>query len=426
MLFSIARTFYLLYRLIHCNLFSEEKELDKFIQSVKKSGCMCTKLVQWITPRLEINYKLESSLLKQIEVFYNHCETHSLEYTTHIYETSFGKSIYEDYELMEIIGSGSMGQVYKARGKKNNRMYAIKVLHPNVKYEFYLFWFLISCFSWIVPLQTYLPIQDIHDLFRDLQKQIDLTNEANHLLYFHSIHKQELFLIPQLFEISSQVLVMDYIESESIENISDIKRDFLFSKLLLYNLACSYYGKCHCDLHSGNWGFQKDKLVIYDYGFCEWVDSENYHLLEKIVFHPNIQDSFNEYINYHIVKNNHSLDLLDLYLESKECQLNRDTIVLSTMITNLFQFLRRHNIMISINSLNALISINNIEKLATHKTQTQLKQNVSKIVTHLIDLCDSYSIFSEFKQHLENTYTINDKVQEIDFSTYQFLHSSII
>ena len=118
MLFSIIRTFYLLYRLIHCNLFSEEKELHKFIQSVKKSGCMCIKLVQWITPRLEINYELESSLLKQIEVFYNHCETHSLEYTTQIYETSFGKSIYEDYELMEIIGSGSMGQVYKARGKK--------------------------------------------------------------------------------------------------------------------------------------------------------------------------------------------------------------------------------------------------------------------------------------------------------------------
>ncbi len=38
-----------------------------------------------------------------------------------------------DYEIVEILGSGGMGQVYKVRNTLSERMEAMKVLLPNLE-----------------------------------------------------------------------------------------------------------------------------------------------------------------------------------------------------------------------------------------------------------------------------------------------------
>ena len=43
------------------------------------------------------------------------------------------------YEIIDIIGSGSIGQVYKIKCKKSNKYHVMKVKHPNIESQIILF-----------------------------------------------------------------------------------------------------------------------------------------------------------------------------------------------------------------------------------------------------------------------------------------------
>ena len=49
-----------------------------------------------------------------------------------------------DMDYFEPIASGSIGQVYKCRMKNNNKIVAMKVLHPDLDYQIYYPKFLIN------------------------------------------------------------------------------------------------------------------------------------------------------------------------------------------------------------------------------------------------------------------------------------------
>ena len=55
--------------------------------------------------------------LRILEAFYENCDNHSIDYTIEEYETIFHENFNETYEILEIIGSGSIGQVYLIQEK---------------------------------------------------------------------------------------------------------------------------------------------------------------------------------------------------------------------------------------------------------------------------------------------------------------------
>ena len=44
-----------------------------------------------------------------------------------------------DFEIIDILGSGSIGQVYLIRNIETKKEYALKVIHPNIYKEYVIF-----------------------------------------------------------------------------------------------------------------------------------------------------------------------------------------------------------------------------------------------------------------------------------------------
>ena len=75
----------------------------------------------------------------------------------------YNTSIYDHFEDLNVIGSGSTGQVYVCEHMQSHQKYAIKVLHPNVIYEYKILK-LIDILSKFINYKDFLPIYDI-DIF---------------------------------------------------------------------------------------------------------------------------------------------------------------------------------------------------------------------------------------------------------------------
>ena len=95
---------YSLYKLVY-------NESDENIKNVKKYAISCGPIAIKCIQFLYMNYIIKSNTLK---VFLENCPIHSIEDTQKIYFQDFGTHIENDYILHEIIGSGSIGQVYRA------------------------------------------------------------------------------------------------------------------------------------------------------------------------------------------------------------------------------------------------------------------------------------------------------------------------
>lgn len=134
-IYSYTRLLYNLRYYINSN--SEDNLLVKnIVENVKRCGAIAIKLSQWSIPRLEI---YENKWLKKCEELYDDCNWHSLEYTKKIYKKTFNKDLDEDYSVEEQLGSGSIGQVYKVKNKKTNEYDILKVKHPGIESELFLF-----------------------------------------------------------------------------------------------------------------------------------------------------------------------------------------------------------------------------------------------------------------------------------------------
>ena len=71
--------------------------------------------------------------LRRLETFYENCDNHSIDYTIEEYETIFHENFNDTYEILEIIGSGSIGQVYLLQDKPlkdyiKSKQYVMKIM----------------------------------------------------------------------------------------------------------------------------------------------------------------------------------------------------------------------------------------------------------------------------------------------------------
>ena len=282
--------------------------LDNIIQRISSCGSVAIKFCQWVTPKLELIYTEENELLnkdrikplwlRKLETFYENCDNHSIDYTIEEYETIFHENFNETYEILEIIGSGSIGQVYLIQDKPlkdytTSKKYVMKIMHPNVKYDIRFFRRFYSFLTWIPCInnefKTNFPF-DIHQFIKQFEQQSDFLQESNHLLQFHEFYKDNnSIIIPKLVKTSETIMIMSYEEGISYEESTLNKHEkyklaMLFGLFTRNNQHILNYN--HGDLHKGNWKIMEDKinqnhkLVIYDFGFCWSVPRDKHHLIE--------------------------------------------------------------------------------------------------------------------------------------------------
>ena len=280
--------------------------LDTIITRIKNCGAVAIKFGQWLTPKLEIMYLEEEDILTEekplwltkLEVFYENCDEHSVRYTISHYKEVFGEEFNEYYEIIDMIGSGSIGQVYLIEDKPLTKhtmkqQYVMKILHPKVKYEinfFRKFYKIIKQLPFVGRmLREYFPF-DINNFIDQFNEQSDFINESNHLMKFSSSYKDNnSIIIPELLKTSSSIMIMSYEEGIPFEKI--ISDNYNKSKVALLLVAFTRNNQHilnyhHGDLHKGNWKVREEdnnyKLVIYDFGYCWSVPIHKISIIDRI------------------------------------------------------------------------------------------------------------------------------------------------
>lgn len=322
--------------------------LEGVIENIKSSGSVAIKFCQWVTPKLEIMHLEENDILdgnkplwlKKLEDFYENCENHDLKHTLKTYEKNFNESLNDNYEILDTIGSGSIGQVYLLRDKpltsysKRNK-YVMKILHPNVHNDIYYFRIYFNMICHISFIKNFLDKEfpfDINSFIDSFDEQSNFTHESNNLLRIQENYRDNDFIIiPRLIRCSNDIMIMSYEEGISYEDLEcDNYHKYKIATLLTSFInnnqqICNFY---HGDLHKGNWKVRicednKYKLVIYDFGFCWKVPHNKTSGIENSInIFENSEDNIND-IDYDMMT-----DLL-LYLmkyDSKDKNKYRDII----------------------------------------------------------------------------------------------------
>lgn len=266
--------------------------LDNVLENISNCGAVMIKFCQWITPKLELIYLETSDIINndkpgwlvKLEKFYEKCPEHDIEYTNEEYKRMFKENIEEKYEIVETIGSGSIGQVYLINDKKKNVQQVLKILHPNVGSQIGFFkWFLkfLFCFPCIRNKTIELIPFDIFNFIDQFLDQSNLINEANNLIQFERFYKNNKYIvIPEIYKISETILIMSYEPGIHIDdkNLNDYKINKfvnLFHLFVRENQMIENFN--HGDLHPGNWRVRYEdndcKIIMYDFGFC-WKQNQ--------------------------------------------------------------------------------------------------------------------------------------------------------
>ena len=290
--------------------FQKEKSDTVFkiiVKNIKESGCVTIKFVQWLLPKIESIYGIEENnpnhkWFYELEEVYENCDYHCIEYTKEIYKHDFNRDIDNDYEIIGEIASGSIGQVYKIRSKYDDRLFAMKVIHPDVNSNLYLIEYLLK-FMYNAPYikrycRYYFPI-DVSDFIRDFRVQTDMVNEGNNILHFIEAYKgQNTFVIPMAYKFSKNILVMSYEESTSFDKLDSTNyikyKTILLNKIFVKNNQHTHR-VMHGDLHKGNWKVRVNEnneiqIVIYDYGYCwrmpDYITPEDSLFIDRAMITP--------------------------------------------------------------------------------------------------------------------------------------------
>jgi predicted unusual protein kinase regulating ubiquinone biosynthesis (AarF/ABC1/UbiB family) len=291
---------------IHNNLADENKSLEEqksqwldLKNRIFICGSLYVKFLQWYISKLKSN-TLDSknitysqrlqAFVDYFEDIFENCPFHSLDNTRAIFAGEDGMTgiMLEKYihmDTLKEIASGSIGQVYYARRKSDNREIAIKVKHPdiakNLEEQLSLIRMLsyIQSFKWV--RRRYNLIFSIDDFLLDINQQCDFNNEAlnNKRLRENFKASNDFVVFPEVLFQSEDVLVSEYIAGMDFTSLSPIQQHmttlnficFLYQMLFVDNFI-------HGDLHCKNWKIHilegeenkppRIKIVVYDTGIC--------------------------------------------------------------------------------------------------------------------------------------------------------------
>ena len=252
--------------------------VDNLIDNIKNCGCVAIKLCQWTLPKIESMENTfsdnEKKIFKKMENFYDNCETHNINYTYSDYYKQFNRRFTDDYTIIKIIGSGSIGQTYLIENKDSEK-YVMKIRHPNIKTQLFYFKLIYRILDNLCLLNKFkkdFPFY-INNFIENFETQSNFINESNNMLFFNNLYKDNDFvIIPTLYKCSESIIIMSYEEGTSFFELQSsiytknqcclVLDAFIKSNNIIYNFN-------HGDLHKGNWKIRdKCKIVLYDFGYC--------------------------------------------------------------------------------------------------------------------------------------------------------------
>ena len=401
------------------------KDLTIINKYINNCGCITVKCVQWLVPILE-NEDINKDILKILNNVYENNYIHDIKYTEYLYKKHFNNNLLEDYEIIDVIGSGSIGQVYKIKCKKSNEYHVMKVKHPNIESEIILF---KNIFNFLYNIKIfnnlfykYFPFK-LDEFLNDFYKQTDFINECNNLLEFYNIYENnDYIIIPELIKSSNDIIIMNYVEGKCMDDldINEHKKSkiifllylFIRNNLIILNLN-------HGDLHKFNWKVSDEdysKIVIYDFGYCFQLDQHEY---DNIIMLCRLISSYEdgkiyEFINF--------IKFLFNTTEDLDVEYNNRITEPEILLKQILNISKNYNIIIKkhkvLNTLLLMILIDNYLK------QYNINNNhsVLKIKKNLLDaytFCKTYNIFPELSEHILEEYNTNYKQTEI-FQSVQF------
>ena len=211
LLFNLSKlliySFYIKNKLKYINKISN-KDLTIINKYINNCGCITIKCIQWLVPLLE-NEDINKDILNILNNVYENNYIHDIKYTEYLYKKHFNKNIQENFIIINVLGSGSIGQVYKIKDIKTNKFYVMKVKHPNIKSQVNIF---KNIFKIIYKINyfnklfyNYFPF-DLVEFLEDFYKQADFINESNNILYFNKhYYDNKYIIIPKLIKLSSDM-----------------------------------------------------------------------------------------------------------------------------------------------------------------------------------------------------------------------------
>ena len=257
----ILKFLFTLYR-FHKN--GSDENADYLIKNAKICGTVAIKLLQFICMRSNIkNNKLNS--------LFENCDIHTIEQTKRMYLQDFGKRLEADFAVAnaKVIGSGSIGQVYRFYSRRHRRYVALKSKHPDIDENVHKFIKSIKVISWFIrPFNMYHEL--ITEYLNNITHQLDYAEEAANTKHFKLLWKDEsCIVIPDVYYSSKNFICMSFHDGKNFNELTD-KQQVMASVYL--NFICLtgllVHDFTHVDLHIGNWKVNTDnfKIVVYDCG----------------------------------------------------------------------------------------------------------------------------------------------------------------
>lgn len=434
---------------------------EVLIRHIHECGSVAIKFVQWIKPLLELIvideedfYKEEIEIpwwLRKLDVFYEECQEHSVDYTIQEYSNAFNESLTETYDIIDILGSGSIGQVYLIKHKETLQQSVLKIIHPHVLSQIDTFerWYRWSRFiPQIDRLFQDFPI-NLSDFIVSFRTQCDLLQETNNLLKLRQTYRANEFIhIPDIYQTSPKITVMEYVEGIAFEraSLSQYEKAKLYTHLYMFmrnNIICENFN--HGDLHKGNWKVYKQGIVIYDFGFCWSLPRSKMHLVDKcicvfegaidanrsktisdvtdimymIVLHPHISDkqALRDQMYEHVAKSR--------YVGESEVGLIVQPI---SIIKLLFEFCDGRHIQIDHNLVQFLIIFIELQKHGirygfasnSHDPYPNVKVFKERYA-NCLNFCETYNVYPKYREYikckLSNLQVNRDSIFDtVDFS----------
>jgi predicted unusual protein kinase regulating ubiquinone biosynthesis (AarF/ABC1/UbiB family) len=395
---------YSLYRL-------NRQQTNETINYVKKTANNCgpiaIKLLQFIIMSAPDLIKT-----KQLNFVFEDNFVHKIESTEKMYFEDFNEDINRDYNILEVVGSGSLGQVYRAFCKTTNQIVAIKVKHPDINKNVNQAVLAIQIVCFILR-----PINRFHSIFMEyinnIYLQIDYIHEAKNTKRLkYNFKNESVVVIPEIYYYTSNFIIMSYHEAknfdqvdETIQNIASMYLNFIYlTSLIIHDFL-------HADLHYGNWKIIGDtpndiKILIYDCGItCSTGNkSLNIDIIDNITKgKPNVINLLDVFktVDPHLQKK------VDKYRPEIERYMNpicyNDAIQGSECIALFLRKLVSLRLITNKNLINILTSVSIIGEAPTRSIHIFIKYIINPIGTNsllyhvYIDILTKMNRFNELR-----------------------------
>lgn len=418
------------YHLFKIDIKNDEKILKILKDDINNSGFMIIKSVQWLLPSLNLIYP-NTKLYDIFNIFYENCSIHDIKYTENIYYDYFKKYIYEDYDILEILGSGSIGQVYKVQNIHTNKYYALKILHPNVEYEYKVFSIFVYILSQFINFKKYIPIHDYDKFFRNIRDQIDLNKESNNCKNIYNMYKgNNNIIIPKVYSHGEKFILMEYINGKELKssNLREYDTYKILLQLIIFANNCCLNGACHGDLHKGNWKFQDNcKLIVYDYGYIFEIDYIEYDIVNLLISKHDKTDINKKFFDYYLDKPyNSNIDreiimskihhIVDIYVKIQPPKLY-------LYIQLLMNFCLENDILIESTCLNGLLLFLQLVETFNNVKILENERSFESYITDILNTCKANNNCPKLIKYCEKKLEENGtkSIMSSDFKKFECL-----